>query len=219
MGLTRNAKQPETGRSPTSRPLAHSGLGHGGGTDPRGGRPQPIMGTPSPASGHLGPIQRMDGPGGLKQTLITDYFGNPNQQGAQAQPGGGPLVFAPEEVVIDGDDGEYTARVEGLGQLGELSLLEEEGVQWINYIEVHAGARRRGIGTRLLQRAIDEYGKLYASTQPADMDNGGDTRHLTDEGDALVSRCIDRGMNIEKAYPCFVHADVEDNDEMEDEET
>ena len=97
----------------------------------------------------------------------------------------------PLQIETDGHD--YTATLLG-NAAGSLTLYWDEGsqTQWINNIETEQGFRRRGVATALLRRAIQDHGRIYASTQTANEDTAEDTRHLEPDGQELVHRLIAR---------------------------
>lgn len=120
------------------------------------------------------------------------------------------------QITIDDEDlTDFTASLENIGTIGSLELLYDEsnGTYWINHIEIDERTRRRGVATLLLQAAIDAHGTIYASLQAAEADTDVDTRHLTDEGNALVTRCMNRGMQIVKALPGDVGEQPMDDDD------
>jgi len=134
------------------------------------------------------------------QPLITNYLQNPTNLTFEQT--NLPYHFNNEDVEIEREDSDFSATVSGLGSLGDLQLYDSgDGRKWINQIHVHSRAKRRGIGSALLQAALNQHNVIYASTQPADQDSDDDTMHLTDEGGLLVNACIGRGMNIIKIFP------------------
>lgn len=81
------------------------------------------------------------------------------------------------------------------GAYGTLSLYVDENLdRWINHIQVAGFARRLGIGNKLVQKAIETHGHIYASNSPIDPGGAGDTRHLSMEGAALVNALIHAGI-------------------------
>lgn len=147
------------------------------------------------------PIQRMK-KNYENQPLITNYFGQKTNQTFEES--NYPYHFNDEDVKIKGSDNTFSAIIKGLGDVGELELYQDEkDRRWINQIHVDERAKRRGIGTALLAKALESHKVLYASIQSAEEDEGDDTRHLTDEGELLVNGCIKKGMNIIKGHPNF----------------
>jgi hypothetical protein len=160
------------------------------------------------------PAQLMDGGGhALQQPLITNYFGlgQGNVLTTTTLEEEGELPhFNNDEIEYHQDGNEFTATVQGIGLVGDLSLMDDDGVKWINGIS--SKVERRGIGTELLRKAIQAFGTIYASNMPDGEED--DSRHLTDKGFNLVQKCIDQyEMEIVFATPGMVHADDEEGDE------
>lgn len=81
-------------------------------------------------------------------------------------------------------------------RLGELTLYQDNnGDQWINHIVVEHQYQRMGVASRLIRRAIRDshHRRIYASNSPHDPGGDGDTRHLSQEGAALVNGLIQNG--------------------------
>ncbi|TDR81920.1 GNAT family N-acetyltransferase [Paludibacterium purpuratum] len=146
------------------------------------------------------PIQLMNGTYS-HQPLISNYFAhNPTNQNFSNT--NLPYHFSKEDIEVEGGGNDFTATVAGIGLVGTLTLLNDyANTKWINNIDVNIKAQRKGVGTALLQAAIEEHGVIYASTQEDYEDDGEDTRHLEPEGRALVQSCIGRGMNIIYTHP------------------
>jgi GNAT superfamily N-acetyltransferase len=100
------------------------------------------------------------------------------------------------QVMSDGH-GHYWAILPGYPQfqIGTLALYEDNNDdQWINHIVVLPQFQRMGVARRLVQRAIQEHGHIYASNSPHDPGGDDDTRHLSQEGAALVTGLIVGGI-------------------------
>jgi hypothetical protein len=138
-----------------------------------------------------------------KQPLITNFFPfKKSDQKTNAYAPRNSEPFAIEDVEITcGGEGEYTA-MDGNRELGELTLYEDnKGRYWINNIAVKQIARRRGIAIKLIKKAIEDHGTIFASTQTAEDDDNTDTRHLTSEGSVFVLGCIKKGLKVKLAMP------------------
>ncbi len=81
-------------------------------------------------------------------------------------------------------------------KVGNLDIMSDDnGLNWLNGIEVNISHRRKGIATKLIKRAIKEYGAVYVSTasQTQHDDNNDDSaRYLCDDGADLVNKLIER---------------------------
>ncbi|MFT6674412.1 MAG: hypothetical protein ACJAVM_000583 [Sulfitobacter sp.] len=135
---------------------------------------------------------------GKEQLLITNWFDPQHPLATQrstlnSDPPAGYLRKS--TVVTSNGRGEFTAKAQGIvGDVGNLSLYEDhEGGNWINNISVMATARTCGVATKMYLAAKKEFGEVYASTQIAENDTEGDTRHLTNAGRALVTALIRNG--------------------------
>lgn len=139
-----------------------------------------------------------------KQALITNYFANnhPAKTTNHTLEDNPPRNFIIKHSVLSGADHTYTATLPGGvngplagGCFASLELYEDQnGDQWINHIETAPQAQRCGLATRLCVMAIQQYGTLYASNSQYDPGGDDDTRHLSQEGAALVTRLIQRNI-------------------------
>lgn len=94
------------------------------------------------------------------------------------------------EIRAEGPD--FAANFRG-ERAGTLELYQDEsGREWINNIIVEERFQRRGIGLSLLNAAVQMHGEIYAATGMHRDDEVGDddTRHLSDEGLALVNSAL-----------------------------
>lgn len=128
-----------------------------------------------------------------KQTRIDYYFGNSPDRFVKDGVWSKQFVQTAKTI---GSEFEYKAILEHVGEIGDLTLYEDnQGGIWLNNIEVHDKAQRCGIATRLVLAAIQEHGRIYASRSHQDGHGGQhDTRRLTEEGAALVNYLIQRGI-------------------------
>jgi GNAT superfamily N-acetyltransferase len=92
---------------------------------------------------------------------------------------------------------------------------------WLTHIDTDAAYQRRGIGLRMLQAAVDEYGAVWASSASQGEHTAqeeDDTRYLTEEGAALVNAAVARGiLRPEWVVNPFFEQDHSDEDFDEDE--
>ena len=133
-----------------------------------------------------------------EQLLITNWYGGERQdktpKGMTWEESGLPPFVDYDQIEITCSGGVVTAKSQGI-ELGELDLYEDEnGGRWINNIEVKPWARRKGVATMLVKKAIKEYGAIYASTQSSEDDTSKDTRHLEPDGQNLVEKLIAGGI-------------------------
>lgn len=81
-------------------------------------------------------------------------------------------------------------------KVGNLDIYtDDNGLNWLNGIEVNIKYRRKGIATKMIKRAIKEFGEVYISTasQTQHNDNNDFTaRYLCDDGADLVNKLIER---------------------------
>ena len=90
----------------------------------------------------------------------------------------------------------YTAFFDDL-EVGSLELYEDsEGRYWLNNIDVKPDYQRKGIGLSLLNEAVNAYGEIYAATNFSkdQEEEDADTRHLSQEGAALVNCALRNGI-------------------------
>lgn len=119
-----------------------------------------------------------------------------------------------DRIEIDESGGSYDASYDG-DDAGRLELFQDpQGRQWINFIEVEQDFQRRGIGLSLLSHAVDKHGEIYAAVdmQASEETGEDDTRHLSEQGAALVSSAVRNG--ILKEEWCFNPA-MHDPDQMD----
>lgn len=66
---------------------------------------------------------------------------------------------------------------------------------WLNNAWV-SEYHRQGIGARIIERVVEQYGPVHASTNRNSkaVDDDFDTRYLTTEEASLVSSCIRQGI-------------------------
>ncbi len=78
----------------------------------------------------------------------------------------------------------------------------EDSVFWLNGIYTSEGHQSKGYARKLIEEAIQIYGKILISkaTEYEHKQNNDDTaRHLTDDGAALVTRLVSHGV-IEREW-------------------
>jgi hypothetical protein len=143
----------------------------------------------------------------LTQPLITNYL-NANSPARtnghtlernRPDPSRSLLI---NHIIIGGAEQHFTAKLQGGldgplvgGCFGTLELYEDNaGGMWINHIEVAENAQRCKIASKLCMKAITAHGHLYASNSHVDPGGNHDTRHLSEEGAALVRDLINRGI-------------------------
>lgn len=140
-----------------------------------------------------------------RQPLIVNYASNKPKTLEEALDHPGLLPgFNPEaDLEIEHSDSTFSALIHGI-EVGELTIYHDTAGAWINNIAVKDGMQGRGIGSRMVAAAAEEYGELYASSaskqEEDEQDDADDTRHLSVEGAALVASCIRKG--IMKAEWC-----------------
>lgn len=92
--------------------------------------------------------------------------------------------------------------------------------KWINSMHVDENYRRKGIASKLMQLAVQEYGEVYASSaSKMDEDEYGDdfdTRHLSIEGADFVTSCIKRGI-LKQEWVLNPYYSYEEDEELEQE--
>lgn len=75
-------------------------------------------------------------------------------------------------------------------QVGNLDIYtDDDGLSWLNGIEVNKDYRRQGIATKMIKRAIKEFGEVYVSTASQhqhNFNNDNTARYLCDDGAVMV---------------------------------
>jgi ribosomal protein S18 acetylase RimI-like enzyme len=112
--------------------------------------------------------------------------------------------FHPEGIIeIEHSGSTFSALANGI-EVGELTIYEDDAGAWINNVSVKDSLQGRGIGSKMVEAAVESYGALYASSankqQEDDHGDDGDTRHLSEEGAALVASCIRKGIMKDSWY-------------------
>ncbi|MFU2878317.1 hypothetical protein ACM7M8_02225 [Pseudomonas aeruginosa] len=147
----------------------------------------------------------------MRQPLITNYiiigkdkFGNPIymtnnaylDESVNSVTGCMSREYIRENVKIEGDDMDYYAELPGVGRIGEFQLYKDNnGLVWINFMDVVSGARRSGVATKMYLAAKEVHAQIYASRSGKDAELGeDDTRHLSSEGAAFVNALIEKGL-------------------------
>lgn len=135
----------------------------------------------------------------MRQPLISNFFG-PNDPGRtvnhtlEQNP---PPNYIRHHTMIQKDGrGLFWAVLPALPalRLGELDIyFDRIGGKWINHIEVRPQYQRCGVAARMVRTAIQDYGHIYASNSHIDPGGYNDTRHLSQEGAALVNGLIASG--------------------------
>jgi len=101
-----------------------------------------------------------------------------------------------KELVIKPHGESFTAVLDD-ERVGELDLYFD-GVFWLGFVEVDKDLQGLGIGSRLVQAAVDKIGHLYVSTagqsETEEKSDSDDIRWLTKEGAALVGSCLKAGI-------------------------
>jgi GNAT superfamily N-acetyltransferase len=81
-------------------------------------------------------------------------------------------------------------------QVGNLDIYtDDDGLSWLNGIEVNNEYRRQGIATKMIKRAIKEFGEVYVSTASQhqhNFNNDDTARYLCDDGADLVNKLLER---------------------------
>jgi GNAT superfamily N-acetyltransferase len=99
-------------------------------------------------------------------------------------------------IEIKNKDNEYFEAYDNVRKIGSLDIFtDDEGLNWLNGIEVNLAYRRKGVATMLIEKAIDELDDVYISTasQTQHNDNNDNTaRYLCDDGASLVNKLIER---------------------------
>jgi GNAT superfamily N-acetyltransferase len=104
-------------------------------------------------------------------------------------------------VNIKFDDDSYFQAYIGNIEAGTLEILIEENefsgevAYWLNGIYVKNSFQRQGIATKLIVKAIDEFGEVFVSSaEQWEHKQNGDTsaRELCDDGADLVNKLIKR---------------------------
>ena len=99
------------------------------------------------------------------------------------------------------DDTSYFEAVLDNKNVGTLDIMIEENefggdtLYWLNGIYVDEAYQRKGIATKLIRRAIKEFGKVYvskASQMQHKQNNDNSARELCDDGALLVNKLIER---------------------------
>lgn len=83
-------------------------------------------------------------------------------------------------------------------QIGKMEVYDtdEDGKMWLNSIDIDKSYHSKGIGTKLIEYYIDNYGEIYfaAGMQNFQEINDGDTRHLSCEGAKLMNSLLRNGI-------------------------
>lgn len=104
-------------------------------------------------------------------------------------------------VKIKFDDSSYFEAFLDNKKVGTLDVMIEEDefggdtLYWLNGIYVTNTYQKKGIATKLIKRAIKEFGKVYVSTasEMQHKQNGDSSaRQLCDDGASLVNKLIER---------------------------
>ncbi|MCU0497047.1 MAG: GNAT family N-acetyltransferase [Anaerolineae bacterium] len=123
-------------------------------------------------------------------------------------------------------------------KIGELDLYYDS-VYWLGFIQVDEKYRGYGIGTRLIQAAVEKIGHLFVSNlgqNDHEIHDSNDTRWLTTDGDRLVKSARSKGIlkdewfqnpfNLKmgkKNYSTYVDqaedTNFDENNEMQESET
>lgn len=86
---------------------------------------------------------------------------------------------------------------------------EDSDDVWLSSAEVKKEYQKQGIGRRMIEAAVEQYGLVYASSAP-----GGnevfDTRYLSEEGARLISACIRDGIMDRSWWRNPGEPDIED---------
>jgi hypothetical protein len=100
----------------------------------------------------------------------------------------------------------------------EFADYDEDGRYWLMFVETDEQYRRQKIGVTLLQAGVERYGAIYASSATQQMhedSDENDTRYLTEEGAALVTAAIAKGIMRPEWWvnPFFGEDEDDDNDD------
>jgi len=91
----------------------------------------------------------------------------------------------------------FKATIDGK-EVGNLDIYEDDNdLFWLNGIDVNKAFRRNGIATKMIKRAIKEYGEVYISiaSQNQHNDNNDNTaRYLCDDGADLINKLLERNI-------------------------
>lgn len=166
----------------------------------------------------LVPLQRMKR---KKQALITNYLteDSPKKTTGLTLDDNPPAKFVKESIEISVDEARlsYSASLPGAtgpdsGGYGHLDLFDDDsGGLWINYVSVPESVQKMGIGSKLVEKAIEDHGAIFASTSERDSDDPSDTRHLSVEGATLVASLIKKG-KMKKEWLKDPHTEMEKED-------
>ena len=97
------------------------------------------------------------------------------------------------------DDDSYFQAYVGNTEVGTLDILIDEDEisgevsYWLNGIYVKKEFQRQGIATKLIKRAIDEFGEVFVSSASQwehKQNDDNSARELTDYGAALVKKLL-----------------------------
>lgn len=128
-----------------------------------------------------------------------------------------------EKITVDFEESHevFTAFLDG-EKVGDLEIYRDEDDKeyrpWLNKIGVNEDMRNRGIGKKLVQAAVDQFGSVYASRAPKGMHNDqmGDTRWLSIDGARLVESCVKKGIMKPEWFINPFGEDRDYDDEPED---
>jgi hypothetical protein len=84
-------------------------------------------------------------------------------------------------------------------QVGYFRYIQVKGKVWLSECAINDGYTRKGLGSKMIQKAIEKYGAVYFySLERAALIAQGngkyDSRYLTEEGLALVKSLIRKGI-------------------------
>ena len=107
------------------------------------------------------------------------------------------------------------------GFVGDVRVAEFEyryddaGRVWLAHASTRNDWQRQGIGRRMIAAAVDYYGEVWASTAGAAEESDDDTRHLSQEGAALVTSCVRAGI-MRPSWVRNPYCDLLDEDGRDD---
>lgn len=131
----------------------------------------------------------------MKQPLITNFLNQTVNHTLEDNP---PAEFVrASAAVLTNNNGHYWAVLPNFPDfiLGTLDLYKDNNEDnWLNHINVLDQCQHMGIGTKLMRKAIEDFGHIYASNSLDEPGGDDDTRHLSHEGAGLVNSLIARGI-------------------------